>query len=70
MQEVEELVERARGAEQAGKLGVARIYYQQAANRSTGELRTLLLERQEELKRRKAVLQQPVTEPVNEPGSN
>ena len=70
LQEVEELVERARGAEQAGKLGVARIYYQQAANRSTGELRTLLLERQEELKRRKAALQQPVAEPVNEPGVN
>jgi hypothetical protein len=70
LQEVEELVERARGAEQAGKLGVARIYYQQAANRSTGELRTLLLERQEELKRRKAAFQQPAAEPVDEPGSN
>ena len=70
LQEVEELVERARGAEQAGKLGVARIYYQQAANRSTGELKTLLLEREQELKRRKAALQQPVAEPVNAPGTN
>lgn len=70
LQEVEELVERARGAEQAGKLGVARIYYQQAANRSTGELKALLLERQEELKRRKEALQQQLTEPVNQPGSN
>lgn len=70
LQEVEELVERARGAEQAGKLGVARIYYQQAANRSTGELKVLLLEREQELKRRKAALQQPVAEPVNAPGTN
>ena len=60
LQEVEELVERARGAEQAGKLGVARIYYQQAANRSTGELKVLLLEREQELKQRKAALQKPV----------
>jgi hypothetical protein len=70
LQEVAELVERARGAEQAGKLGVARIYYQQAANRSTGELKALLLEREQELKRRKASLQKPVALPVDSAGSN
>ncbi len=59
LQQVEELLERARGAEAAGKLGVARIYYQQAANRSDGELKRLLLERERELKRRKAALQNP-----------
>ena len=70
LQEVEELVERARGAEQAGKLGVARIYYQQAANRSTGELKALLLEKEQELKLRKAALQQPAALPVDSGGSN
>ena len=70
LQEVEELVERARGAEQAGKLGVARIYYQQAANRSTGELKVRLLEREQELKRRKAALQKPVAVPVDADESN
>ena len=59
LQQVEELMERARGAEAAGKLGVARIYYQQAANRSSGELKRLLLERERELKRRKAASQNP-----------
>jgi len=58
-------VERARGAEAAGKLGVARIYYQQAANRSSGELKRLLLERERELKRRKAALQDPDGLPAN-----
>lgn len=70
LQEIAELVERARGAEQAGKLGVARIYYQQAANRSTGELKALLLEREQELKRRKAALQKPAALPVDSAGSN
>ena len=70
LQEVEELVERARGAEQAGKLGVARIYYQQAANRSTGELKVRLLEREQELKRRKAALQKPVAVPGDADESN
>jgi hypothetical protein len=70
LQEVGELVERARGAEQAGKLGVARIYYQQAANRSTGELKALLLEREQELKQRKAALQQPAALPVDSAGPN
>ncbi len=65
LQQVEELVERARGAEAAGKLGVARIYYQQAANRSSGELKRLLLERERELKRRKAALQDPGSLPAN-----
>ena len=57
LQEVEGLLERARGAEEAGKLGVARIYYQQAANRSDGQLKQLLLDRAQQLKRRKAALQ-------------
>ncbi|MFP6602777.1 MAG: hypothetical protein VB862_09645, partial [Pirellulaceae bacterium] len=70
LQEVGELVEWARGAEQAGKLGVARIYYQQAANRSTGELKALLLEREQELKQRKAALQQPAALPVDSVGPN
>ena len=64
LQKVEELMERARGAEQAGKLGVARIYYQQAANRSTGELKKLLLERAQELKQRKARLSESPAEPA------
>lgn len=65
LQEVEVLLERARGAEQAGKLGVARIYYQQAANRSTGELKKLFLEREQELKRRKAALRAAQSKPAD-----
>ncbi len=41
--EVLVLVERARGQEAAGKPGVAKIYYQQAAARAEGELRQQLL---------------------------
>lgn len=44
------LIERGRGAEQAGKNSVARIYYQQAANRAEGDLRQKLLARIDALK--------------------
>ncbi len=39
------LIERARGAEARGKSGVAKIYYQQAARRATGEKKQELLDK-------------------------
>lgn len=38
-EEIEALVEKARGHEEAGKPGLAKIYYQQAALRATGQTR-------------------------------
>ena len=38
-------IERARGAEAAGKANVARIYYEMAARRASGDLRTEILKR-------------------------
>jgi hypothetical protein len=38
-QEVHALIERAKGAEDAGKANVAKIYYRQALSRASGELR-------------------------------
>lgn len=38
-EEIETLVEKARGHEEAGKPGLAKIYYQQAALRATGQTR-------------------------------
>jgi hypothetical protein len=43
------LIERGRGAEAAGKPGVAKIYYQQAARRADGETKNELLQKIEEL---------------------
>lgn len=48
-QEIAVLVERARGAEDAGKIGVAKIYYRQAATRASGELRRELVDKLNEL---------------------
>lgn len=47
--EVEALIEQGRGFEERGKPGVARIYYQQAANRATGELQRSLREKVQSL---------------------
>ena len=47
--EVEALIEQGRGFEERGKPGVARIYYQQAANRATGELQKSLREKVQSL---------------------
>ena len=41
--EVDSLVERALGAEEAGKLGTAKIYFQMAARRASGEQKRKLL---------------------------
>jgi hypothetical protein len=43
------LIERARGAEEAGKPGVAKIYYRQAASRATGETKQQLQQKINEL---------------------
>jgi hypothetical protein len=42
-------IERARGAEAAGKLNVARIYYRMAAGRATGELKQQMVAKYREL---------------------
>ena len=47
--EVEGLIEQARGFEERGKPGVARIYYQQAAKRATGDLQRSLREKVQSL---------------------
>jgi hypothetical protein len=41
--EVQTLIERGKGAEEAGKANVAKIYYRQAASRASGSLREELL---------------------------
>jgi hypothetical protein len=43
--EIEALIERARGAEAQGKAGVAKVYYRMAANRAGGELKERLLQK-------------------------
>ena len=43
--EAEEFFERGQSAEEAGKTNVARIYYQMAARRASGSLKTLILAR-------------------------
>ena len=48
--EVARLIEQARGAEQLGKTGVAKIFYRQAANRATGDLRRQLFQKIKSLK--------------------
>lgn len=50
-EEVAVWIERARGAEQAGRLGAARIYYQNAAKRATGELQAQLVAKVKELRK-------------------
>jgi hypothetical protein len=47
--EVEAYIERAKGAEAAGKANVAKIYYRQALARATGELRDELQAKLQEL---------------------
>ena len=42
-------IEKARGLEDAGKPGQAKIYYQQAATRADGELKKQLLEKVQSL---------------------
>ena len=49
--EVEAYIERAKGAEEAGKASVAKIYYRQALARATGELRDELQAKLQELGR-------------------
>jgi hypothetical protein len=44
-QELAILIERGRGAEEAGKIGVAKIYYRQAAAAATGDLKRQLIEK-------------------------
>lgn len=44
------LIERARGAEESGKPGVAKVYYSQAAKIATGELKEEVTGKLEELK--------------------
>lgn len=44
-QELAERLEKARAYEEAGKTGIARMYYQQAAARATGEQKKQLLEK-------------------------
>ena len=44
-QKIEVRIEKARGLEDAGKAGLAKIYYQQAATRADGELKKQLLEK-------------------------
>jgi hypothetical protein len=45
LEEVQVRIEKARGLEEAGKPGLAKIYYQQAATRADGELKKQLLEK-------------------------
>ncbi len=47
--EIRRLVERARGAEEAGKSGVAKIYYNMAARRAEGEMRRQILDKIKDL---------------------
>lgn len=44
-EEIQVLIEKARGHEEAGKPGLAKIYYQQAAARAVGELKKQLLDK-------------------------
>ncbi len=44
-QEIQVRIEKARGYEQAGQAGIAKIYYQQAAARADGDLKRQLLEK-------------------------
>ncbi len=44
-QEILARIAKARGYEESGKLGIAKIYYQQAAARASGEMKKELLER-------------------------
>ena len=43
--EVQERLDKARSYEEAGKPNIAKIYYQQAAARATGELKQQLLDK-------------------------
>ena len=45
MEEIQVRIEKAQGLEEAGKPGLAKIYYQQAATRADGELKKQLLEK-------------------------
>jgi hypothetical protein len=45
LEEIQVRVEKAKGLEEAGKPGLAKIYYQQAATRADGELKKQLLEK-------------------------
>jgi hypothetical protein len=44
-EEIQVRIEKARGYEEAGKPGLAKIYYQQAASRADGELKRQLLDK-------------------------
>lgn len=44
-EEIQVRIEKARGCEEAGKPGLAKIYYQQAASRADGELKQQLLDK-------------------------
>jgi len=45
LEEIQVRIEKARGLEEAGKPGLAKIYYQQAATRADGELKKQLLDK-------------------------
>jgi hypothetical protein len=45
LEEIQVRMEKARGCEEAGKLGLAKIYYQQAATRARGDLKQQLLDK-------------------------
>jgi len=45
LEEIQVRIEKARGLEAAGKPGLAKIYYQQAATRADGELKKQLLDK-------------------------
>jgi hypothetical protein len=45
LEEIQVRLEKARGCEEAGNLGLAKIYYQQAATRARGELKQQLLDK-------------------------
>jgi hypothetical protein len=45
LEEIQVRIEKAQGLEEAGKPGLAKIYYQQAATRADGELKKQLLEK-------------------------
>ena len=46
------MIERARGAEEAGKPDVAKVYYRMAARKAEGELKDQLMEKVRELSKR------------------
>jgi hypothetical protein len=65
--EVQALIAKAKEAEGAGKLGVARIFYQQAANRAASPLREQLLARAAQMNGRAKATAKRAPQPATEP---